>query len=177
MNKASAAFSNIANQLKEQPSVKAAQGWYQAQSPRDQKIVQGAGVFVIICLVILLLIQPVLSSKEKYRNKLDKSIATYEKLALNAHKFGGANRSSSGNSSGRPVMSVVTAKAKQYNLNLKRFEPDGEGLRIWLENVSFDSAISMLEELNRVDGILITQINADQTEASGRVNLRASLSR
>jgi general secretion pathway protein M len=74
-------------------------------------------------------------------------------------------------------MAVTTQVAKQYNLNLKRFEPDNDDLRIWLENVSFDSVIAFIEELNRKHGVIIKQINTERSDQPGRVNLRATLGR
>jgi general secretion pathway protein M len=99
-------------------------------------------------------------------------LATYEQLASNAHKFQGQNTSKSSNG---PILAIVTQQAKRSNINLKRFEPDGDGLRIWLEDAVFDDAIRWLEELNQKHGIQIKQINVDRSDKAGRVDLRGTL--
>lgn len=166
-------MAKLQQQLISQPSVRAAQDWYKAQGERDRLIIKALAGFVVACLFILILVQPMLASEEKYQKKLDKSLSLYDKLASNAHRFSGSVSTSS---SGGPVMALTTQTAKQFNLNLKRFEPDNEDLRIWLENVAFDSAIAFIEELNRKHGVIVKQINTERTE-QGRVNLRATLGR
>jgi len=167
-------LNKLQQQILSQPSVRAGQDWYKSQSPRDQLIVKSLGGFVLLCLFVLIFVQPMIASEKKYQQQLNKSLALYEKLASNAHRFGSGSSSSS---SGAPVMAVTTQVAKQYNLNLKRFEPDNDDLRIWLENVSFDSAIAFVEELNRKHGVIIKQINTERSDQPGRVNLRATLGR
>lgn len=146
--------------------------WYASQNGRDQKIIKAVSAFIVFCLIIVLFVQPFLAKQSLYQGKLDKSLTTYELLASNAHKFQGQARSSSSNG---PILSLVTQQAKRSNINLKRFEPDGDGLRIWLEDAVFDDAIRWLEELNQKHGIQIKQINVDRSEKSGRVDLRGTL--
>jgi general secretion pathway protein M len=72
-------------------------------------------------------------------------------------------------------LAIVTEQAKRSGINLKRFEPDGDGLRIWLEDAVFDDAIRWLEELNQKHNIQIKQINVERSEDSGLVDLRGTL--
>jgi general secretion pathway protein M len=168
----SAGLAEGQQKFKQLPPVVSFNLWYGSQNSRDQKIIKAVSAFIIFCLVIVLFVQPFLAQQAQYQAKLDKSLATYEQLASNAHKFQGQSNSKA--SSG-PILSVVTQQAKRSNINLKRFEPDGDGLRIWLEDAVFDDAIRWLEELNQKHGIQIKQINVDRSEKSGRVDLRGSL--
>lgn len=161
-------------QIANQPSVRAAQDWYRGQSARDQLIVKSLAAFILLCLFALIIVQPMIASEKKSRQKLDKSVALYEKLASNAHRF---SASGSASSTDGPVLAITTQTAKQFNLNLKRFEPDNQDLRIWLENVAFDSAIGFIEELSRKHGVIVKQINTERSDQPGRVNLRATLGR
>jgi general secretion pathway protein M len=163
----------VGNQkFKQLPPVVSFNIWYASQNGRDQKIIKAISAFIVICFIIVLFVQPFLAKQGLYQVKLDKSLATYESLANNAHKFKGNAVSSNSNG---PILSLVTQQAKRSNINLKRFEPDGDGLRIWLEDAVFDDAIRWLEELNKKHGIQIKQINVDRSEKSGLVDLRGTL--
>ena len=146
--------------------------WFFAQTIRDQKIIKAIAIFIAFCLVIILFIQPLLAQRNIEQNKLDKNISIYENLASNAHKFNGRTLTAASNA---PILAIVSQQAKRSRINLKRFEPDSDGLKIWLENAKFDDAISWLEVLNQKHGIQIKQINVDKTNQSGLVDLRASL--
>ena len=158
--------------FKQSPPVISFNLWYGSRNIRDQKIIKAIAAFIIFCLIIVLFVQPFLAKQDAYQAKLDKSLATYELLASNAHKF---QSQVAGQSSDGPILALVTQQAKRSNINLKRFEPDGDGLRIWLEDAVFDDAIRWLEELNQKHNIQIKQINVERSEASGLVDLRGTL--
>ncbi|MEH6447319.1 MAG: type II secretion system protein M [Oleispira sp.] len=158
--------------FKQLPPVVSFNLWYNSQNGRDQIIVKAVSGFIVFCLIIVLFVQPFLAKQDQYQAALDKSLSIYETLASNAHKFQGQSASAASNG---PILAVVTQQAKKSNINLKRFEPDGDGLRIWLEDAVFDDAIRWLEELNRQHGIQIKQINVDRSEKSGLVDLRGTL--
>ena len=158
--------------FKQLPPVVSFNLWYGSQNIRDQKIIKAVSAFIVFCLIIIVFVQPFLAKQDSYRAKLNKSLSIYETLATNAHKFQGQ---AVGSSSKGPILAVVTQQAKRSSINLKRFEPDGDGLRIWLEDAVFDDAIRWLEELNQKHGIQIKQINVDRSEKSGRVDLRGTL--
>ena len=158
--------------LKQLPPIVSFNLWYDSQNVRDQKIIKGISAFIVLCLIIVLFVQPFLAKQELYQTKLAKSIATYETLANNAHKFQGQT---SNQSSSAPILAIVTKQAKRSNINLKRFEPDGDGLRIWLEGAVFDDAMRWLEDLNQKHNIQIKQINVERGDKPGLVDLRGSL--
>lgn len=160
--------------FKQLPPVLSFNLWYGSQNIRDQKIIKAVFAFIVFCLIIMVFVQPFLAKQSLYQAKLNKSLTTYELLAENAYKFQGQ---AGGKSSEGPILAIVTKQAKQSNINLKRFEPDGDGLRIWLEDAVFDDAIRWLENLNSKSGIQIKQINVEKSDKPGRVDLRGTLSK
>ena len=154
------------------PAFSASKQWYLRQSERDQKVLIALSGFIGICLILIVFVQPFYSKQSLHEKKLDKSIAIYEQLAKNAHKFQGRVSNSS---SSKPILALITAQAKIAQINLKRFEPDNENLRIWLDDVSFDNAARWLETLTREHGINVKQISIERSEKNGRVDLRATL--
>lgn len=160
----------ITQQITAQPQVQAGIQWYQALSARDQLIVRGVGLFVALALVFLIVYAPLIKDQRSLEGRLDRAVASYNKIAQNAHKFGGA-----GTSSG-PILSVVTQQARRSGITLSRYEQDGKGLRIWVDKVAFDEAIAWLEELQAKNGIAVSQINIERKDNPGWVDLRATLS-
>ncbi|MGK0249548.1 MAG: general secretion pathway protein M [Oleispira sp.] len=158
--------------FKQFPPVISFKFWYGSQTLRDQNIIKAVSAFIVLCLIIVLFVQPFLAKQETYQARLNKSLSTYELLASNAHKF---QRQVSTMASDVPILAIVTQQAKRSGINLKRFEPDGDGLRIWLEDAVFDDAIRWLEELHQKHNIQIKQINVERSEASGLVDLRGTL--
>lgn len=162
----------VSSAFKKLPPVLAFEHWFLEQNERDRSIIKATGAFITGCLIIVLFVQPFYSKQAIYQAQLKKSISTYEQLASNAHKFT-TNRTSS--SSSTPILALITQQAKLANINLKRFEPDDDNLRIWLDNESFDSAVRWLETLTQDHGVQVKQISIDRSDKPGRVDLRATL--
>lgn len=160
----------LKDQLVNHPQIKAAQSWYEALPARDQLIVRGVAVFVALALVFLMVYAPLIKEQRQLESKLERAIVSYNRIADNAHKFGGAAGTSSG-----PILSVVTQQARKSGISLSRYEQDGKGLRVWLEKVAFDEAIEWLENLQSSNGIRVSQINIDRKENPGWVDIRATL--
>jgi general secretion pathway protein M len=158
--------------FKQLPPVISFNLWYSIQTLRDQKIIKAITAFIVLCFFIVIFVQPFLDKQEAYQARLNKSLSTYQLLASNAHKF---QSQVSGKASNDPILAIVTQQAKRSGINLKRFEPDGDGLRIWLEDAVFDDSIRWLEALNQKHNIQIKQINVERSEASGLVDLRGTL--
>lgn len=170
--KLNAQWQDSAKRFKQLPPVASFNAWYDSQNKRDQKIIKAVSLFIAFCLIVVMFVQPFLAKQTLYQAKLNKSLATYQVLADNAHKFQGQI---TGKASDGPILAIVTGQAKRAQINLKRFEPDGDGLRVWLEDAVFDDAMRWLEALNQENGILIKQINVDRSDQPGRVDLRGTL--
>lgn len=173
MTKVSQNFEQAKQKLLALPAVKTGQQWYGAKNKQEQLILKALAAFVALMLFVLIIVLPIINSAEQSQKKLDKNIKLYDSLASNAGRFA----SGAGGSQSGPILPVVTSQAKLRNLSLKRFEPDGDKLKVWFEDASFDSAISLIEELVANHGIQIEQINVDRSEGSGRADIRATLTR
>lgn len=149
-------------------------GWYNNQTARDQLIVKGVAVALVAALVLSLFYAPLLKDKKTAKAALDKNIATYNLIASNAGRFGSASGSANANSS---ILAAVTGQARTQNINLSRYEQDGANLRVWLDRVPFDEAITWLETLESKHAISVSQISIDKTNSNGRVDVRATLGR
>ena len=80
------------------------------------------------------------------------------------------------NPSGQSLLSLATQHAQSNHLSFKRFEPFGEGgLRVWLDNASFNSLLQWLTTLQQKNGVLVKQVSIDRASKSGRVSAKLEL--
>lgn len=160
-------------QLLANPYIQQGVHWYGSQSSRDQNIIKAVTLLLVLALIFLMVYAPLLKSRTSAEVELNKNIKTYNLLASNAGRFT-TGAASNNNVS---ILSAVTNQARAQNLNLSRYEQDGANLRIWLDRVPFDDAISCLEALERQYAVSVSQISIDRTDSVGRVDVRATLSR
>ena len=74
------------------------------------------------------------------------------------------------------LLSVASNVAKNHELSFTRFEPDSDQrVRLWLENVKFNSVVSWLGEMEQSQGVSATDISVDGGTAPGYVNVRLTL--
>ncbi len=158
-------------QLQSNKAVQAAQHWYQALPSRDRLVVKAIAALLVLALIFVMIYAPLIRGQKAAALSLEKNLATYNLLAENAHRFGGATTSASD----APILATVTQQAKKAGIVLSRYEQDGKGLRVWVEKAVFDDAITWLEGMQSRHGIRVSQITIDRTDRSGLVDIRATL--
>lgn len=171
MDKIILQLSLIKNNVAKSSLIQPALNWHGALSIRDKKIVNGLGGLFVIALVFNLVWNPSYINKHKAQARLASEITFHNKLKENAYLFSSPAQSVNGGS----ILTTINTTAKAKGIQLQRFEPDGkQGIRIWLDQVSFDMAIDWIETLETDKNILIEQITVDKV-STGIVNIRAVL--
>lgn len=165
---------NFKRQLEQSALYISTKSWYEQLAERDQKIVKAISVIVVAALLFSWVWQPVMQGRAEAESRYVKELKFHNKMKENAYLFSQASSGAS-TGTGGSILSTVNNTAKVKNIQLKRFEPDGDsGLRIWLDKVNFDAAIAWLELLETTRGITVEQISIDKVEP-GIVNIRAVL--
>ncbi len=163
----------LLQRLRSGQTYQAAETWYENQAPRDQAVIKGLAVLILCALFYSWIWVPVTRFPLTAENQFKAQMALHQKMKENAWRF---KHASTGDAS-QSILAVVNSSARNQNIDLKRFEPEGEnGLRIWLDDVRFNAAISWLSLLQNQYGIRASQISMDKS-ASGAVNVRALLVR
>ncbi|MBE0484233.1 MAG: type II secretion system protein M [Bacterioplanes sp.] len=159
----------LQEQWQQHPLIQSYRERYRALSTMEQRVVHIAITLLLFLLVYGLLIAPLWQKQQQADESLQRALATYNLIADNAHRFGGASTQAQA-----PLLSTVTQRARLQGVPLSRYEQDGRGLRIWIDRTPFDEAITLLEGLQQ-SGIQISQVTIDRTDSPGRVNIRATL--
>ena len=158
--------------------------WWAGLNQRERRIVVLGSIAVLLTLLYLLVVEPVIT----HMRDLDASVreqtelllwmqSSEQQIAKLRASSGSANRSIS---SGGSLLALVdqTAKRSKLSTAIKRVEPEGsEGVRIWLEQASFDNVIHWLVKIKKSDGVEVSRVSIEQTDSPGIVNVRISLGR
>jgi general secretion pathway protein M len=148
--------------------------WFNGLGPRDQVLVKALSALMVLALIFTWTFQPSQAAVKSADARFNKELKFHQKMKENSHLFAGSRLNDSGAFQGS-ILSLVNNTAKAKNIALKRFEPEGDkGLRVWLDQVNFNSVIDWLELLEVQKGITIEQISIDKV-SPGIVNLRAVL--
>lgn len=74
-----------------------------------------------------------------------------------------------------PFASRVTESAEAAGLRLRRIEPEGEGLRVAIEDAPFSQVVLWIADLEGERGVLLAAIELDRRTAPGNVSARLLL--
>lgn len=148
---------------------------YEALPQRDQKALLVLGVFFIGLFLVFALWWPshqaMLKAKQRYLN----SQSTLLWIQANSAQARLGSRQA-GVNSGESVLSLVSNSASANGISLRRFEPEGERVRIWLEGVPFNQLAAWLNQL-ATQGIQASEAQLERQADSGLVSVRLSLGR
>lgn len=170
------------SQLQKSPAVQKLITQYDQLPRRDQIALQVLAAAIALFLIYFLIWRPAanfhdqaLAERQSAADLLawmEQNETDIRDLAANSDNAGVASQITDV----RSLMATVTTSANKSGLSLQRFEPSGEdGMRIWIENASFNQVSRWLEELSQQYGIIIDQAAIDREDKPGVVSVRLSL--
>ena len=75
-----------------------------------------------------------------------------------------------GSNNGMSVLDTVSASAGGSGINMQRFEPDGDSVRVWLEGADFAKVASWLNNLTQ-QGVKAQEVHFEQDSKGLNVRL------
>lgn len=153
-----------------------ANDYYYSLPEKDQKAVKLLGGFAAIMIVIFGLLLPAVSYSSDAQADYRENSATLAWMQANKHLVAsGGSRGS--RDPGQSLLGIANRSSKSFNINFKRYEPVGDsGLRLWLEQISFNNMILWLERLDKQFGIQVKEISVEsQNNNNGLVTVRLVL--
>ncbi|MDB6062861.1 MAG: hypothetical protein JWM78_2964 [Verrucomicrobiaceae bacterium] len=146
---------------------------YETAAPREQLALRLLGIFFLIVLLLLVVVLPLhrfnTASIADFR-------AQQETLAWMQ-----TNRDAIGSDSQKPrapgdsLMAIANQSARNAGLSFKRYEPNGEALNLWLEQVPFNQVVKWLDALQRDYGVTAVDFTASKRDEAGVVDIRVTL--
>ena len=125
-------------------------------SPRDRIAVLVLTAFIVMSLCGLMALK-LHRAAEKAQQQAMQEKELYSWFQANIPVLSnGANTNN-----GMSVLDTVSASAGGMGINMNRFEPDGEQVRVWLENSDFAKVASWLHALNQ-QGVKAQEVHFEQ---------------
>lgn len=155
--------------------------WWAGLDARERLLTGIAAIVVILSMIYTFAIAPFYSSYDDLQVKVAAQRSNAAWMEQNSQVLqqlrragGGAKRSLGGKS----LLSTADSTARASGLAgaLKRVEPEGSNVRVWLEGASFDLVMKWLVQLSNTYGIETDTVTMERVDDSaGRVNARLTL--
>lgn len=154
--------------------------WYLGLEPRERLFVAIGGVLLVIFLLWAVLLNPLYGASASAASRIEAKRNTLVFLRGAAAELAGATHlpAAGPDLSGQSLVVIVDRSAREAGLGtaLTRNQPVGEdGIRVRLENASFDAVTGWLAALNAGSGLAIESASFDRTPDDGRVNASLDL--
>ncbi|EAR09726.1 type II secretion system protein GspM [Reinekea blandensis] len=141
-------------------------------SRRDQQAARLLGISLLIAIIVFGLIVPLASWRQDLQRELANAQQTLQELTALAPQ---AMAVTGGATELNPSImnSEIRRQAARYGIEIQRFEPDGELLRVWLDDARYPSVVQWLGGLENM-GIGHTELALDDRPNPGFVNVRVT---
>ncbi len=171
---------SLKEKLLQSGPAKKASHWFYNLPQRDQDALKYLSAAVVIVLIYLMIWLPVQNYTERAERAVERESETLawikqnEPAARELAARGGSGSTS--NLAGQSFLSAVGNSAKQFQIELRRFEPEGDRkMRVWLERVPFNQMLLWLDSLEKQFGVQVEQISVDRDDTPGVVTARLTL--
>ena len=147
--------------------------WWARRSLRERWLLAGLAGAAAAYLAVAVVAQPLLAARAAALAAIaghDRALA--QLAALPAEAAPPAPRST-----GLPVTAVLTETAPEFELAIRRIEPEGAGARLVLDDADFAGVLLWIEELERDHGLRLTAVEMDRRPEPGVVAARMSFER
>ena len=130
-------------------------------SPRDRVVVIMLAIFVVLSLMSLGALN-LHRSAEKAQQQASQEKELLAWLQASTPLLNGA-----GSNNGMSVLDTVSASAGGSGINMQRFEPDGDSVRVWLEGADLASWLNNLTQ----QGVKAQEVHFEQDSKGLNVRL------
>ncbi|MFZ0257002.1 MAG: type II secretion system protein M [Gammaproteobacteria bacterium] len=154
--------------------------WLEKLTRREQLAVVIAALTVIGFSLYLFYWQPMNAEQDRLRTHLAEqfeALVWMQQAAEEVRQLRGENRSMPQERTQESLLALVDRTARATIADgINRLEPDGEhAVKLWLKDVSFDSLLPWLQELQTAWGVQTTVVSLHRAEQPGLVTGRLVL--
>ncbi|MEJ2063254.1 MAG: type II secretion system protein M [Reinekea sp.] len=141
-------------------------------SRRDQQVAVGLSVALVVAIVVFGLIVPIAKKKADAEQNYDSASSVLNELVSLAPQAM-ATGNSSGPKNPNSLNSDIRRLAARNGVEIQRFEPDGDFLKVWLEDVRYPSVVQWLGALEAT-GIEHLELTMEDRPKPGFVSVRVT---
>lgn len=145
--------------------------WYASLQEREQRMVAGGAIAVSVMVLVFGILMPLHSavSKATARNDTKREDLTW--MRANAAEIRATGNQVPADTGEAPVV-LVDRIAREAGLGgaLRGTQPNATGVRVQLEDASFDTLITWLATLDERYGLAVDSVTLDRNARPGAVN-------
>lgn len=155
--------------------------WFSSLTPRERIMVQVAASVVIVFIFYLIVLEPISSNYTKNNKNVATATQTLKWMhsaAVEVNQLRGGKQITERPQGKQFILSTIDNSVRKAGLAavMKRVQPEGDsGVRVWFENAAFDELVKWLAVIESKHGLLVNEINVEQAESTGLVNVRVYL--
>ncbi|QDA36476.1 type II secretion system protein M [Paracoccus liaowanqingii] len=146
--------------------------WLSERTPRERWLLGIGAAVLLVWVAVTLIWQPVQSR----RHAASQQIALYDR-ALVALQMGSVPAAPAGPVDARALNAIVTEAASGFDLTIRRLEPEGERIRVTVDDAAFQTLVLWLEAMARDSALRATELDLSRRPAPGVVNATMVLER
>jgi len=149
------------------------QFWGNLQS-RERHTLLGGAIVLVPLLVYALLIDPFQQELQRLEQGVESQrelLAWMQQAAAEVKQLRGTQPGAQ-RVSGQSLMSTIDASARSTGLSgaIKQLRPEGQGVKVRLEEAAFDDMLRWLGQLSSRHGIAVSGLVMERLPQAGRVN-------
>ncbi len=151
------------------------QTWLDSLNPRERRLVIGGGIFLLLFILYQITWAPFANGVANMQSKVSKQqqdLIWMQQAAEEVRSLQGGGRRAVYSGS---LLGLIEKTARQKGLgsSIRKVQPEGQnGVRVWMDKVSFDAVMTWLDELQVQQGVTVSSFSAERTAQEGWVNIR-----
>jgi general secretion pathway protein M len=152
--------------------------WWAGLAPRERIILMAGTLVLAVLLIWLAIVEPLAAKRANLQAEVAALGADHDwmqQVATEVRRRAASQSSSRAGPTGNgSVLTLVevSANASGMRASMERIQPEGQGARLWFDAVSFDALMAWLGELEKRQGLQISQLAVDAGTEPGVVSAR-----
>src|SRR5262245_30537692 len=149
--------------------------WFAQLEPNERTMV--TWLFAFLCVVVLYLgiWQPLSDWSSNADAQYRRQLAVVDWMKLHEKEARAAGQRGDGGAESGSLLTTVANSAAHANIQLLRYQPEGGGVSVVLQNQPFNALIAWIADLDQESHVSVKQISIDGQGESGLVNARIIL--
>jgi general secretion pathway protein M len=144
--------------------------WWAGLQQREQRLVAGAAVVMVIGMFYWLLWQPLHQANLQQQQKVQNAQRQLSELQQLLPQLKAAGNQSA--RSGGSLAQIISNSARSAGVSVSRMQPQSEQLTLVLEDLSFDQLLGWLHTLQFQHGVKLVNLDVATAEQPGIVRVR-----
>ena len=149
--------------------------WFVSLEPNERTMV--SGLFVFLCVVVLYLgiWRPLSEWSSNADAQYRRQLAVVDWMKLHEKEARAAGQRADGARESGSLLTTVANSAAHAGIQLLRYQPEGGGVSVVLQNQPFSALIAWIAQLEQDSHVSVKQISIDGQGENGLVNARIIL--